>query len=242
LVKVSSMRILPYILILGSVSGAQAQDLLGRDSGASNSSSRQPIMDQVQGIPPPKPSILDTAGRRTPAREPLIDSVERESDRTRGYITDEATWQLDRLDRDRDIPFGRATRHNFERFMEERDRQLQLEQREERIKEIARRSTAHTPTLLQPLQYTYDPVAWVVEEDDKRLTGLRDTLKQELRDARTQRDRNLAAAKDAKQKAEIQRAYDARRERAFVTEERARERIIGGPVEPLEQNQGVKGD
>jgi len=222
LVKMSIMRILPYILLaLGIVSGAQAQDLLGRDSGGKPS------------------SILDSTGRRSgPARDPLIDSVERESDRTRGYIPDDATWQLDRFDRDRDVPFGRATRHEFERFMEERDRQLQLEQREERIKEAARRAVQHTPALLQPLQYTYDPVAWVVEEDDKRLTALRDTLKQELRDARTQRDRDLAAAsKDARQKAEIQRAYDARRERAFVAEEQARERIIGGPIEPVKSNQ-----
>ena len=63
-----------------------------------------------------------------PREKTWFEQVERDRDRGAGSVVDRATWQVQRAEEVRDVRLGRAkARRPFDRFDEDRDRELQIE-------------------------------------------------------------------------------------------------------------------
>jgi hypothetical protein len=63
-----------------------------------------------------------------PRQRTWTEQVERDRDRGAGRVVDDATWQAQRFEERRDVRLGRAQpRGAFDRFDEDRDRELQIE-------------------------------------------------------------------------------------------------------------------
>jgi len=63
-----------------------------------------------------------------PREKTWFEQVERDRDRGAGRVVDRATWQVQRAEEVRDVRLGRAkARRPFDRFDEDRDRELQIE-------------------------------------------------------------------------------------------------------------------
>jgi hypothetical protein len=74
-----------------------------------------------------------------PREKTWFEQVERDRDRGSGRVVDRATWQVQRAEEVRDVRLGRAEpRSAFDRFEEDRDRELQIES-------IARRKAGQPP-------------------------------------------------------------------------------------------------
>src|SRR3954454_22174824 len=79
---------------------------------------------------PPAWSQGRSALDRLPPAPKVWDRIQDPMDRSMGRITDEQTYQLDRLNRERDEQLGRVRpQTEFERAQEERERRLRIEER-----------------------------------------------------------------------------------------------------------------
>src|SRR2546425_9652744 len=73
-------------------------------------------------------AVSASTGAAEPRGRSWFEQVERDRDRGAGRIVDDATWETQRLEERRDVLLGRLNpRREFDRFYEERDRELQLE-------------------------------------------------------------------------------------------------------------------
>ena len=123
-----------------------------------------------------------------PRRRTWFEQVERDRDRGAGRIVDDWTWEAQRMEERRDVRLGRAQpRRPFDRFDEDRDRELQIERN-------ARRQDRRTPRGIGASDSTIlsrppasgggaglPTLAAVVAKDQRDLAEAKETLGRSLR-------------------------------------------------------------
>ena len=164
-----------------------------------------------------------------PPRNNVWDTIQDALDRSTGRVEDQQSYELSRIEqmrRDRD--YSEFRQREFDRFQEERERELRLGDRQGRAQhddERARRRELDRREYLLYLNAGFSPLAGQVEQD--RLA---------LQQARAQRDEALYAASvqfaDAlKQKgadrAALQKQYEETRQQIRQRYEAERERVLG---------------
>lgn len=146
-----------------------------------------PIFSNRPSLPNPTPSALNPQPPREPGNwQRLQDSV----DRSTGRITNESLYETERLQRLRDERSNQLVpRSEFDRFQEERERRL-------RIEEQARRQNLNQQQIQQELDrreynlFLNSPVAGQAAADE-----------QALRNASAQRDAQILEANDVRTQA-----------------------------------------
>lgn len=184
--------------------------------------------------PPPPPQRFEPRPLGPGAWDRIQDSL----DRSTGRITDESTFQLDQIERwyGRRLEPG-APRREFERFRDERDRSLRIEERQRRRQRIETEKQRQAE--LDRREYELfitrglSPVASQAYEDEQRLSeakSQRDTALLEAESTRRQSLRDRPSDRE-RIEAEYQRRIVEIRERY----ESERARILDVPPLPTTQ-------
>ena len=172
------------------------------------------------------PRVYDTV---PPPRHSVWRSIQAPLDRSLGRIEDQQSYELGRIERMREDRSDRAIeRREFERFQDDRERELRLDERQrlaEQDDERARRRELDRREYLLYINAGYSPLAEQVEAD--RLA---------LQEARTQRDQALyeaarqledALKQPGANREQLQRQYDESRRQIRERYEVERVRILG---------------
>ena len=128
-----------------------------------------------------------STGAAEPRGRSWFEQVERDRDRGAGRIVDDATWETQRLEERRDVRLGRLTpRREFDRFDEERDRELQLQasaRRHERgpARGLGVSAADQSAILSRPPTTGLPTLAGVVARDQRELAEAKQTLERSLR-------------------------------------------------------------
>jgi hypothetical protein len=116
-----------------------------------------------------------------------FEQVEKDRDRGAGRIVDDATWETLRFQERRDVHLGRLTpRRDFDRFDEERDRELQIEAKARRDQGDEEAPTEEESLILRQRQIRgggagLSPLAAVVAREQRELAEAKETLQRSLR-------------------------------------------------------------
>ncbi len=184
--------------------------------------------------PPPLPPPPSPAAVRPELRPPgAWERIQEPLDRSTGRILDEPTYQLDRLQRDRDEQLGRLVpQREFDRLQEERERRLRIEERSRQFQQMTDRQRR---TELDRREYELflnaglSPTALQVDADEQALMNAKANRDQQLLTADAERSRALQQEPGNREQAEAQYRQKVEEIRQRYEQERAR--ILG--FEPL---------
>jgi hypothetical protein len=167
-------------------------------------------------------SVTSAAPGSEPRGRSWIDQVGRDRDRGAGRIVDDATWETQRLQERRDVRLGRLRpRRGFERFDEERDRELQIEAAARRNDRAAPRGLgtsdpAASAILSRPPTSGggagLPSLAAVVARDQRELAAARETLERSLRGVDAAEARELRLLRRRLNREGRANRYEAERE------------------------------
>jgi hypothetical protein len=195
--------------------------LLSATAGAQGLNPPPPL--KPDPAPPPN-RIFDNAPRGPSVWQQIQPSV----DRSTGRIVDDSTYQIERFQRQRDEEYRRIIPETeFQRFDEERERALRLEERKrvQISEEQARRNELDRREYELRLKAAYPAASGQAAADD-----------QALRKARGKRDEQLIAAQNQRaealqtrpqDRAQINEEFRQQTERIREEYEKERGRILG---------------
>jgi len=170
--------------------------------------------------------------------------VERDRDRGVTRIVDDATWETQRLQECRDVRLGKLNpRRGFDRFDEERDRQLQIDAARRRARPGEAEPADEPSAILRRRQLRgggtgLSPLEVVVAREQRELAEAKETLQRSLRavDAAEARELRLLRRRltregrpqqyDAERQA-VQNHFQSLRSRHRQAYEQVRARIRG---------------
>jgi hypothetical protein len=213
------------VAVGASVASAQGQQ---QQNGANVSALSKPVsplskpLSAIRG----DPRVYDTV---PPPRHSVWRSIQDPLDRSMGRIEDQPSYELGRIEQARqDRAYDQFRRREFDRFQEDRERELRLEDRDRRAQpddERTRRRELDRREYLLYINAGYGPLAEQVERDRMALQA-----------ARTQRDQGLYEAdvrlteglkQPGADRAALQRQYDQSRREVRERYEAERVRILG---------------
>jgi hypothetical protein len=184
-----------------------------------------------------------------PRQKTWFEQVERDRDRGAGRVVDRPTWEAQRFEERRDVRLGRAEpRRAFDRFEEDRDRQLQIESMARRQQGQPSRGIGAAGSVVLNQQGTkgttgggagLPTLAAVVAKDQRDLAEAKETLDRSLRavDAAEARElrllrRRLTRERKAErydvERAPIAERFDRLRAEHRQVYDTIRRRILGG--------------
>ena len=207
-----------------SIALAQQQQQNGSDFSAL-SKPVSPLSKPLSAIKG-DPRVYNTV---PPPRSNVWDSIQDALDRSTGYIEDPQSYELSHIEqmrRDRD--YSEFRRREFDRFQEERERELRLGDRAMRAQqadERARRRELDRREYLLYINAGYSPLAEQVERDRLALQAARGRRDQAVYEASIQLETALKQ-KDANREA-LQKQYEETRQQIRQRYEAERERILG---------------
>jgi hypothetical protein len=182
----------------------------------------------IQPSPPP-PEHRPPALQRLPREPGVWERIQDPLDRSTGRITDEQTYQLDQYRRLREEQLGIVRPHReFERFQDERERRLRIEERNsqfQRMTDRQRREEADRREYELFINAGFSPAASQAFADE-----------QALNQAKNRRDEQLLAAQNAQAEAlrlrpgdrqQIDAEYQRKAAEIRAAYEKERERILG---------------
>jgi hypothetical protein len=168
-----------------------------------------------------------------PGERSWMDQVERDRDRGAGRIVDEPTWQVQRQRERADVRLGRLKpRREFERFDEERDRDLQIEAAARHT--IADGGATEDPSAIlrqRPIRgggAGISPLAAVVAREQRELAEAKQTLERSLRAVDVAHSRALRMLRRRLTREGRPEQYDAERpvvDRRFESLRAAHQRV-----------------
>lgn len=170
---------------------------------------------------PPLIRPRDLTSRPLPPRPRLWEGVEAAVDRGNGRVTDEPTYQVERVGR-------RQPQGEFERFQEEYDRRQRLDRQRPRPTGLTPRDVS-APARIEPSNVG---LSRMLEEDERRLRALRAEYDAARRAAAAQRDRALAAESTELGRVAANRNYEAKRTRLTEAYQAQRQAVLGQTARP----------
>jgi hypothetical protein len=211
-------------LVIASIAVAQQRQQNGSDFS--------PLSKPVSPLSKPlsaikgDPRVYDTI---PPPRNNVWDTIQNSLDRSTGRIEDQQSyelWRIEQMRRDRDYREFRV--RDYDRFREERERALRLEERERRADQDDERARRRELDRRESLLYVtspYSPLAEQVERDLKALEQARWLRDQTLYEASLRLD--AALKQPGAHRAELQQQYEQTRQQARERYESDRTRILG---------------
>jgi hypothetical protein len=211
-------------LVIASIAVAQQRQQNGSDFS--------PLSKPVSPLSKPlsaikgDPRVYDTI---PPPRNNVWDTIQNSLDRSTGRIEDQQSyelWRIEQMRRDRDYREFRV--RDYDRFREERERALRLEERERRADQDDERARRRELDRRESLLYVtspYSPLAEQVERDLKALEQARWLRDQTLYEASLRLD--AALKQPGANRAELQQQYEQTRQQARERYESDRTRILG---------------
>jgi hypothetical protein len=215
-----------FVLVTASIAFAQQQQQNGSDFSAL-SKPISPLSKPLSAIKG-DPRVYNTV---PPPRNNVWDSIQDALDRSTGRIDDQQSYELSRIEqmrRDRD--YSEFRRREFDRFQEERERELRLGEQAMRAQpsdERARRRELDRREYLLYINAGYSPLADQVERDRLALQEARGRRDQAVYEASVQLDNALK--QQGANRTELQKQFEQTRQQIRQRYEAERERILGYP-------------
>lgn len=216
------------VSIVAPVASAQQSQ---QQNGADFSALSKPVSPLSKPLSAIKgdPRVYDTV---PPPRNSVWRDIQDPLDRSLGRIEDQTSYELGRIEQDReDRAYDSFRRREFERFQEDRERELRLDERARRIlqdDERARRRELDRREYLVYLNANLSNLAPLADQVERDRVA--------LQDARTRRDQALyeasvqqadALKQRGADRAAIQKRYDQARQQIRQQYEAERARILG---------------
>jgi hypothetical protein len=211
---------------VSSITFAQGQQ---QQNGADYSALSKPVsplskpLSAIRG----DPRVYDTV---PPPRHSVWQGIQDSFDRSTGRIEDQSSYELSRIDRARqDRAYGEFRQREFDRFQEDRERELRLDERQRRARlddERARRRELDRREYLLYINAGYGgALADQVERDRVALQAARTRRDQALYEASVQLD--AALKQQGADRAAVQRQYEQTRQQIRERYGGERARILG---------------
>ena len=212
------------ILVIAAIAGAQQQQQNGSDFS--------PLSKPVSPLSKPLSAIKgDPRVHNTvpPPRNNVWDSIQDSLDRSTGRIEGQPSYELGRIAQTRrDRDYSEFRQREFDRFQEERERELRLDERARHAAqddERARRRELDRREYLLYLNAGFSPLTAQVEQDRLALQQARSQRDQALYEASVQLEGALKQR--GANRAELQKQYEQARQQIRQNYESERERILG---------------
>ena len=216
------------VILISSAALAQGQQQ--QQTGADDSALSKPVsplskpLSAIKGVP----RVYDTV---PPPRNNVWQGIQDSLDRSMGRIEDQQSYELSRIEQSRqDRAYDQFRRREFDRFQEDRERELRLEDRARRVQqddERARRRELDRREYLLYINAGYSPLAEQVERDRLALQEARGRRDQAVYEASVQLDN--AMKQQGANRTELQKQYEQTRQQIRQRYEAERERILGFP-------------
>lgn len=174
--------------------------------------------------PPPKNPIFTNPPRGPSAWDRIQDPV----DRSTGRIVDDSTYQIERMQRQRDEDHRRAIpQTEYQRFEEERERALRIENRERVVisQERARREELDRREYEVRLKAGYPSASAQATADDQALRMARGKRDEQLITVQNERAESLRNQPDNRQ--QIEATFQQRTSAIRAEYDKERGRILG---------------
>jgi hypothetical protein len=222
-------------LLFAAVAGCLiASPARGRDPGEPQTRTGAGRTNTPDGLVPERidPSELHPPSSIPRREPPLYERVESDVDRGTGRIEDEQTYELRRLQRDREERLGRIPpRREFDRLQQDLDRRDRIERRDKSqaaAVDAARRSAARDNRRPEPLPQPMGSTVtrWVAQQS-KLLDAARVKYQADLAAAEAERDDALRSAKTREARAEASRLFDRRRADLTRTYQQYCKKVLG---------------
>ena len=214
------------VALISSVASAQGQQ---QQNGADFSPLSKPVSPLSKPLSAIKgdPRVYDTV---PPPRNNVWQGIQGALDRSTGYIEGQSSYELSRIERARqDRAYDQFRRREFDRFQEDRERELRLEdgsRRAQRDDERARRRELDRREYLLYLNAGFGgALADQVERDRVALQEARGRRDQALYEGSVQLE--TALRQQGADRAALQRQYEQTRQQIRQTYEAERARILG---------------
>ncbi len=213
------------VALVSPVALAQGQQ---QQTGANVSALSKPVsplskpLSAIRG----DPRVYDTV---PPPRHSVWRDIQDPLDRSLGRIEDQPSYEVSRIEQARqDRAYDQSERREFDRFHQDRERELRLEERARRTQEgdeRARRRELDRREYLLYINAGYSPLAEQVERDRVALQAARTQRDRALYEASVQLDAALKGP--GADRAAIQKEYDQARRQIRERYDAERERILG---------------